>query len=519
MTNNVIRISNMVLATLLFFAAALRADSTETRFFSGSMSTANEVPPISGVTASAQATITAVIRRDNSGNIASGTVYFDIDYSFGAPVTVNGLHIHEGGAEVNGPIRIDTGLSPSSTIDASGTGNIFRAVEVTGGAPLAALIGMVTNPSGFYVNLHTTVNAGGLMRDQLQPTAQPTPVVFDGGVLNNASYAGGNSPVAPGSIAAVFGKYLNDGPAALSPRLTVDNKLSTSLGGTQASVSGTAAPIFYSTFGQIGIQIPAELAGQTSASVQVTVGGKTSVSRTVAISPAAPGIFTANQFGSGPAAMLHQDNITPVTAANPAQPGETVVLYGTGFGATDPALGTGALSGGNRVPNPAVTVDGAPVAVGFAGRAPGFVGLDQLNLVLPSSMRSDNNLAIDIVMANRHSNPTTMAVRSGSGPASNPTPAITALSPNFAYVGDLPLTATINGSGFVPTSTVFVNSVARAMNYLSDSNLTFNLTAGDLAAQGALSVRVENPAPGGGVSNSVTFSVIPEPPPPPGYDY
>ncbi|MBI3933561.1 MAG: CHRD domain-containing protein [Acidobacteria bacterium] len=512
--------STFAAMVLLFSAVALMADTTETRFFNGNLSPANEVPAVTGVTASGQAIITAVIRRDGGGNIVSGTVYFDIDYNIGQAVTVTGLHIHEGGAVVNGPIRIDTGISGNATVSAQGQGNIFRVVEVTSGGPLTALIGMVANPGGFYVNLHTTVNPGGLMRDQLQAAAQPAPAVFENGVVNNASFASGTNPLAPGSIAAVFGKYLNDGPAAVFTSFGADGKLITSLGGTQVKVNEIAAPIFYSTFTQVGIQIPEELTGQTSATIQVIVGGKTSISRTVSLDAAVPGIFTLNQAGSGAAAMLHQDGVTPVTAANPAQPNEVIILFGTGLGATNPALATGAASTGNRVTNtPTVTVDGVALVPDFAGRAPNFVGLDQLNVKVPANVRASSDLSVIVTSGARQSNTVTTSATNASGPPSNPVPAVTSLTPNYAYVRDPAMTVTINGSGFIPASTVLVDNAPRDSTYVSDTQLTIQITAGETSAERSLAVRVQNPAPGGGDSNSATFSVLPAPPPPDPYDY
>src|SRR5262249_41058381 len=158
----------------------------------------------------------------------------------------------------------------------------------------------------------------------LKSAARPAPAVSDSAVVNNASFAAGTNPLAAGSIAAVFGKYLNDGPDAVFPAKGADGKLNTALGGTQVKVNGIAAPVFYSTFGQVGIQIPEELAGQTSATVQITSGGQTSTLRNITLDTAAPGLFTLNQAGTGAAAMLHQDGVTPVTAANPAQPNEVV---------------------------------------------------------------------------------------------------------------------------------------------------------------------------------------------------
>lgn len=507
----------MVLGILVLFSAALRGDTTETQYFSAAVSPANEEPAITGDNSSGQAIITAVVRRNDSGNIVSGTIYFDVNYTFGGPVTITGLHIHQGGAGINGPIRFDTGITPDATVNAEGTGNIFRVVEVTGGAALTALSPLLADPAGFYLNLHTAAHTGGLMRGQLQTTAQPEPNVFE--VVNIASYAAATNPLAPGSVAAIFGKYLNAGPSAFFTSFGPDGKLITSLGGTQVMVNGIATPIFYSTFNQVGIQIPSELAGGTSASVQVTVGGKTSVSRTIALDAAVPGIFTLNQAGTGPATILHQNGFSLVTAVNPAQPNEVVTLFGTGFGATSPALATGAPSAGNEVLNkPAVTIDGVTVTPDFAGRVPGFVGLDQLSVKVPGNVSSGSGLSLFVTSGSRQSNTVTTSVTGGSGPITNPIPAISSLTPSIVDVGAPGFTLTINGTGFVPASTVLIGDVQRASTYVSDVTLTVQITADDTSIERTLAVRVQNPAPGGGSSNVSNLTIAPAPPPNP-YGY
>ncbi|MBI2818882.1 MAG: CHRD domain-containing protein [Acidobacteria bacterium] len=508
----------MVLGILVLFSAALRGDTTETQYFRTEVSPVNEEPAITGDNSSGQAIIAAVVRRNDSGNIVSGTVYFDVNYTFVGPVTVTGLHVHQGGAGVNGPIRFDTGITDNATVNAEGTGNIFRVVEVTGGTALTALSPLLADPAGFYLNLHTADHTGGLMRGQLQTTAQPEPDVFDNEVVNIASYAAGTNPLAPGSIAAIFGKYLNAGPAAFFTSFGPDGKLITSLGGTQVTVNGIAAPIFYSTFTQVGIQIPSELSGETSASVQVTVGGKTSVSRTIALDAAVPGIFTLNQAGTGPATMLHQNGVSLVTAANPAQPNEVETLFGTGFGATSPALATGAPAVGNEVLNaPTATIDGLTVTPESAGRVPGFIGLDQLRVKIPVNVRSGSGLSLFITSGSRQSNTVTTSVTNGSGTVTHPVPAISSLTPSIVDVGAPGFTLTINGTGFVPASTVMIDDVQRASTYVSDVRLTVQMTADDTSTERTLTVRVQNPAPGGGSSNVSNLTVAPAPPDDPYY--
>lgn len=90
---------------------------------------------------------------------------------------------------------------------------------------------------------------------------------------------------------------------------------------------------------------------------------------------------------------------------------------------------------------------------------------------------------------------------------SNPGPVLSSLSPASALKGSDGLTLTINGANFVPGATVQWNGADRTTTYLSDTQVTIDLTKDDLAAAGSNDVTVTNPAPGGGVSNKLTFSV------------
>ncbi|OFV95045.1 MAG: hypothetical protein A3H28_16990 [Acidobacteria bacterium RIFCSPLOWO2_02_FULL_61_28] len=233
----------------------------------------------------------------------------------------------------------------------------------------------------------------------------------DGGVVNNAGYSLGPAAVAPGSIAAVFGGNLNNGSSVTSSSFGPDGRLVTTLSGASVRINNSPAPLFYSTPGQLGVQIPFELVGQTSATIQVTVGAQTSVSRTIVLDSFAPGIFTASRDGRGAAAALHQDGVTAVSAQSPARPGEIIVLYATGLGSVTPPLATGAPSTGNRtVTTPIVTIDGVAGEVLFSGAAPGFVGLNQVNVRIPASTRTLSTIPVVLSVAGRTGNPVTIAV-------------------------------------------------------------------------------------------------------------
>jgi uncharacterized protein (TIGR03437 family) len=140
---------------------------------------------------------------------------------------------------------------------------------------------------------------------------------------------------------------------------------------------------------QINAQIPAELSGQFATTVQVFLNGLASDPLTVLLSPAAPGIFTMNQGGTGQGAVLHASDHTQVTADNPALPGEILEVYATGLGGTTPLVPTGEAAALAPLSvasiTPIAALAGRLAQVQFAGSAPSFVGLYQVNIVVPAN--------------------------------------------------------------------------------------------------------------------------------------
>lgn len=89
----------------------------------------------------------------------------------------------------------------------------------------------------------------------------------------------------------------------------------------------------------------------------------------------------------------------------------------------------------------------------------------------------------------------------------NPVPALTSISPNSALQGSGAFTLTVNGSGFVPASVVRWNGQNRTTTFVSNSQLTASILASDLTSAGSANVTVFNGTPGGGTSNSLTFTI------------
>jgi uncharacterized protein (TIGR03437 family) len=211
-------------------------------------------------------------------------------------------------------------------------------------------------------------------------------------LANSASLLPG--PVAPGEIFSIFGSGI--GPAtAASGSYDASGMLSTTLSGVQVLFNSTPAPLFYVQSQQINAQVPYEMAGQTAALLQVLYQGTTLASMQVSLVDASPALFTLDN-GTGNAVVVNRDGSIN-SDRNPAQRGSIVVLYATGEGQTKPA---GVTSQRSESPYPApvlpvsVTVAGIPANILFMGEAPGFVGLLQINVQVPSGYVPTGDLAI-----------------------------------------------------------------------------------------------------------------------------
>lgn len=99
----------------------------------------------------------------------------------------------------------------------------------------------------------------------------------------------------------------------------------------------------------------------------------------------------------------------------------------------------------------------------------------------------------------------------GTGTDDNPLPVATRLSPSFAEVGSDGLTLSVEGSGFTEESTALWGGASRSTSFVSAGRLQFELTAADLDSSGTVPVTVRTPAPGGGTSAALSFTIQPRP--------
>lgn len=161
-----------VMAVALMGAAACddspTAPDNNTVVFTANMTASSEVPPVSGAEAAATgtATITFRLTRSTAGAITAATATFSANVA-GMPAGTSLIraHIHTGGAGVAGGVLVDTGLTPAAAIAiVNGTGTLtFNGVTVDP----TAVENIISNPAGFYFNVHSAANPGGVVRGQL----------------------------------------------------------------------------------------------------------------------------------------------------------------------------------------------------------------------------------------------------------------------------------------------------------------------------------------------------------------
>ncbi len=236
----------------------------------------------------------------------------------------------------------------------------------------------------------------------LAPSSQATSVFIDPlSIFNAASYGPITNSVAPGEFVTIFGLGMSSAPLGAQTL-----PLPKTLGQTSVTVNGRAAPLLYVSPMQINLLVPFATT-ESFATFQVNNNNVLSNAVTVYTSPTAPGVFTltglsgvAYPAGIGPAAVTHLD-YSLVTSTNPAVAGETLVLYLTGLGAVTPLVDDGAAgpsnppSTANEYASMSIGVDildsngvDSIANVGFAGLAPVFAGVYQINFNVPMGVAS-----------------------------------------------------------------------------------------------------------------------------------
>lgn len=239
-----------------------------------------------------------------------------------------------------------------------------------------------------------------------------TPVISAGGVLNGASFRLAGVPgagVAPGSIISIFGSSLASGTAQATSL-----PLPLNLNGTSVTIGGRAAPLFYVSPTQINAQLP-WVTPVGSQPVVVSLNGTRSVAVNVTVTAIAPGIFTQTSSGHGAGAIqtfLSQGNTPMNNVTTAVAPGGILIIYATGLGAVSVPPVDGAAGTGQKTTNAVtVSIGGQPVVNADAAvLASGYVGLNQVNVRVPTTTPEGCFVPVQVLVGGQVSNVVTASV-------------------------------------------------------------------------------------------------------------
>jgi len=316
--------------------------------------------------------------------------------------------------------------STGGVIQSSAYGKTMQTISGIPGASGAASYG---NRAPLPGNLYGGVLVTSPDTNQIfviQANVSPAPP-SDFKITNAASFlAGSGAPGALGSAFATTGATTTFFATAIPPpqslggaTLSVGGSLSfdaTAGKWNYSSTGAVQAPLLFVGPNQINFQVPPGITSGSAIPAQLTKPDGTTLLTTLNITATAPGIFSVLQNGQGQAAVLNQENSANF-GTNPAARGSVIQIFATGAGATTPTLmpGEPAPASGNPLVltnvQPTVTIGGQMAQVQFSGMAPGFVGLWQINAVVPQSVTPGFAVPLVISAGGATSNTVTIAVQ------------------------------------------------------------------------------------------------------------
>ncbi len=350
------------------------------------------------LTVTGSAVITATVQGASTGN----TTNMALTYQVGGNSPTGTILVSGGGSAAGFTATASSSqgwlqVSPTSgTTPNSGTSNLTVSIVPT---VLSSLLPSATPYTGT-ITIAPVAPATGTTNINVSLTVSaPLPVIT--GVTNAASGAVG--AVSPGELISIFANPVNPiGPtnAVVLNSTTCPSPCTlvpTTMGGVTVKFlpGGYLAPLIFVTAGQINAVVPYEIAGQVNVSVEVLYLNQSSNAFPLNVAATAPGIFTANSSGTGPAAAIQY---TPAGAyanvnssTNPAGKGYYLVLYLTGEGKLTTNVADGSVTSNTTPGTPiiaptGVLIGGQPATIAGYSEAPGIVsGVLQINVIVPNN--------------------------------------------------------------------------------------------------------------------------------------
>ena len=268
------------------------------------------------------------------------------------------------------------------------------------------------------LKLQATDAAGTLRGTREVPgtlQSQTDPPVFDKPGIVSAASGKAFVPLSPGSIVSIYGERL-----AQTTQAAGAAPLPETLGDTSVLIGGQVAPLYFVSPGQINVQVPFGINPNTTHQILVTQGQTYSQPIAIDVAAAQPAVFVDTTTSPAQGIVIAVRNVDGVQQqfeakpASPARAGDVLVVYSAGLGPVSPAVETGAAASFTALSNTTNTVQlsigGRTVTPLFAGLAPGFVGLYQVNASVPAGTPTGNAVPVTLSVAGQTSPVVTIAI-------------------------------------------------------------------------------------------------------------
>jgi uncharacterized protein (TIGR03437 family) len=311
-----------------------------------------------------------------------------------SPQSLTFTYVYTAGGTAPAPQNLSISIGGSGSLSWSAVSSVFWASVSPASGSASATVSVSVNPAnlaaGSYTGTVQVVTAASTASVAIALVVQGTqPAGTITGVANGASFVAG---FASATWVSIFGTNLSARTASWSAANFVNGALPVSLDGVAVSIDGKPAYVEYISPSQINVLAPDDLTLGT-VQVQVTAAGQASNGFPVGTQQFAPAFFTLD--GGKYVAAQHSADYSLIGApgaipgATPAQPGEIILMYGTGFGPTTPPLPTA-----NQVTTAEplaanavqISIGGVPATVDYAGLVES--GLYQFNVTVPAGLPS-----------------------------------------------------------------------------------------------------------------------------------
>jgi uncharacterized protein (TIGR03437 family) len=256
-----------------------------------------------------------------------------------------------------------------------------------------------------------TTNAAG--EAEVSGSVRPnlnSPIVTNTGVVSAAAPFVRQAPLAPGSFVSIYGSKL-----AVETKAAAALPLPVEISGTSVTLGGRPMPLQFVSEGQINAIVPYDIPVNTPLQLIVRREDSLSIPEAVNVVSTFPAIFTTNQAGTGQGAIVEAISGILADSRTPVKGGQAVSIYCTGLGAVIPLVTAGTAASVTTLSRTAnevtVTFDGRPGQVLYAGLAPGYAGLYQVNAIVPEGLSPGDGVKVVVTINQQSSPPVTIAVR------------------------------------------------------------------------------------------------------------